>query len=175
MQYLGATSKQQNDLGSFPRKTIQHHSKPSLCPNHWCWSSWSWLVLWRPTRPSRTNSKIKMSFSYRGLECKSNKSRNTWNNRQVGIGVQNEVGKRLTEICQKNVPVIANTLFQQSKRWLYTQTSLDGQHQNQIMFFATKDGSALYFQEKQDLELIVAQIMSSLLKNSGLNLSRGNH
>jgi len=37
------------------------------------------------------------------------------------------------------------------------------------MFFAAKDGEALYFQEKQDLELIVAQIMSSLLQNSGLN------
>ena len=43
------------------------------------------------------------------------------------------------------------------------------------MFFAAKDGEALYFQEKQDLELIVAQIMSSLLQNSGLNLSRENH
>jgi len=43
------------------------------------------------------------------------------------------------------------------------------------MFFAAKDGEALYFQEKQDLELIVAQIMSSLLQNSGLNWSRENH
>ena len=40
---------------------------------------------------------------------------------------------------------------------------------NHILFFAAKDGEALYFQEKQDLELIVAQIMSSLLQNSGLN------
>ena len=38
-----------------------------------------------------------------------------------------------------------------------------------IMFFADKDGEALYSQQKQDLELTVAQTMSSLLQNSGLN------
>ena len=38
-----------------------------------------------------------------------------------------------------------------------------------IMFFAAKDGEALYGQQKQNLELTVAQIMSSLLQNSGLN------
>ena len=38
-----------------------------------------------------------------------------------------------------------------------------------IMFFAAKDGEALYSQQKQNLELTVAHIMSSLLQNSGLN------
>ena len=38
-----------------------------------------------------------------------------------------------------------------------------------IMFFVVKDGAALYSQQKQDLELTVAQIMKSLLQNSGLN------
>ena len=38
-----------------------------------------------------------------------------------------------------------------------------------IMFFAAKDGEALYSQQKQDLELTVAQIMKSLLSNSDLN------
>ena len=37
-----------------------------------------------------------------------------------------------------------------------------------IMFFAVQDGEALYSQQKQDLELTVAQIMSSLLQNSSL-------
>ena len=41
-------------------------------------------------------------------------------------GVQNEAGQRLTEFCQKNMLVIANTLFQQHKRRLYTWTSPDG-------------------------------------------------
>ena len=44
------------------------------------------------------------------------------------LGVQNEAGQRLIEFCQVNTLVIANTLFQQHKRRLYTWTSPDGQH-----------------------------------------------
>ena len=40
-------------------------------------------VLWRPTRPFRTNTQKRCPFHYRGLECKSRKLRNTWNNRQI--------------------------------------------------------------------------------------------
>ena len=46
---------------------------------------------------------------------------------KFGVGVQNEAGQRLTESCQENALVIANTLFQQHKRRLYTWTSPDGQ------------------------------------------------
>ena len=46
---------------------------------------------------------------------------------KFGLGMRNEAGKRLIEICQENAPVIANTLFQQHKRRLYTWTSPDGQ------------------------------------------------
>ena len=45
-----------------------------------------------------------------------------------GLGVQNESGQRLTEFCQENALVIANTFFQQCKRRLYTWTSPDGQY-----------------------------------------------
>ena len=45
---------------------------------------------------------------------------------KFGFGVQNEAGQRLTEFCQENALVIANTLFQQHKRRLYTWTSPDG-------------------------------------------------
>ena len=48
------------------------------------------------------------------------------------LGMQNEAGQRLIEFCQKNALVIVNTLFQQHKRRLYTWTSPDGQHRNQI-------------------------------------------
>ena len=44
-----------------------------------------------------------------------------------GLGVQNEAGQKLKEFCQENALVIANTLFQQHKRRLYTRTSPDGQ------------------------------------------------
>ena len=48
------------------------------------------------------------------------------------LGMRNEAGQRLIEFCQENALVIANTLFQQQKRRLYTWTSTDGQHRNQI-------------------------------------------
>ena len=66
-----------------------------------------------------------------------------------GLGVQKEAGQRLIEFCQENALVIANTLFQQHKRRLYTWTSPDGRHWNQIdIYFAAKDGEALYSQQK---------------------------
>ena len=49
---------------------------------------------------------------------------------KFGLVVQNEAGQRLTEFCQENTLVIANTLFQQHKRRLYTWTLPDGQYQN---------------------------------------------
>ena len=89
---------------------------------------------------------------------------------KFGLGVQNEAGQKLIEFCQENALVIENTLSQQHKRTLYTWTSPDGQHKIRlIIFFAAKDGEALYSQQKQDQELTVAQIMNSLLPNSDLN------
>ena len=46
---------------------------------------------------------------------------------KFGLGVQNEAGQRLTEFCQENTLVIANTFLQQQKRQLYTSTTPDGQ------------------------------------------------
>ena len=89
---------------------------------------------------------------------------------KFGLGVQNEAGQRLIEFCQENTLIIANTLFQQHKRRLYTWTSPDGQNRKKIDYiFAVNDGEALYSHEKQDWELTVAQIMNSLLPNSDLN------
>ena len=47
---------------------------------------------------------------------------------KFALRVENEAGQRLTEFCQENALVIANTLFKQHKRRLYTWTSPDGQH-----------------------------------------------
>ena len=51
---------------------------------------------------------------------------------KFGFGIHTEAEQRLIEFCQENALVIANTLFQQHKRRLYTWTSPDGQHQTQI-------------------------------------------
>ena len=77
---------------------------------------------------------------------------------KFGLGVQNEAGQRLIEFCQEN-----------------REDSTHGHHQmvnseiRLIIFFAAKDGEALYSQQKQDRKLTVAQIMNSLLPNSDLN------
>ena len=51
---------------------------------------------------------------------------------KFGHGIRNEAGQSLIEFCQENALLRANTLFQQHKRRLYTWTSSDSQHRNQI-------------------------------------------
>ena len=98
--------------------------------------------LYEPTRPSRTNTQKRCPFHHRGLEYKSRKSRNTWSNRQIGLGVQNEAGQRLLiEFCQENTLVTANTT---------REDCTHGHHQMVntkillITFFAAEDREALY-------------------------------
>ena len=91
-------------------------------------------VLRRPTRPSRTDTPKRCLFHYRGLECKVGSQEIPGVTGKFGLGEQNEAGQRLTEFCQQNALVIANTLFQQHKRRLYTWTSPDGQHRNQTAY-----------------------------------------
>ena len=89
---------------------------------------------------------------------------------KFALGVQNEVRQRLTEFCQENTLVIANTLLQQHKKRLnYGHHQMVDTKIRLMKFFAAKDGEALYSQQKQDHELTVVQIMNSLLPNSGLN------
>ena len=89
---------------------------------------------------------------------------------KFGLGVQNRAGQRLTEFCQENTLVIANTLFQEHKRRLYTGTSPDGQYRNQVDYIlCSQRWRHFYRQQKQDGEPTVVQIMNSLLPNSGLN------
>ena len=83
---------------------------------------------------------------------------------KFGLWIQNEAGQRLTEFCQDNKLVIANTLFQQNKRRLYTWISPVNTEIRLIIFFSASDGEALYSQQKQDLELT-----GSWLPNSDLN------
>ena len=89
---------------------------------------------------------------------------------KFGLGIQNEAGHRLIEFSQENTLVIANTLFQQHKRRLYTWTSpMVSTEIRLIIFLAKQDREALYSQQKQDQELTVAEIRNSLLPNSDWN------
>ena len=88
---------------------------------------------------------------------------------KIGLGVQNEVGQNLTEFCQENTLVIANTLFQHKRRLTHGHHQMVNTKIRLIIFFASKDGEALYTQQKEDRELTWAQIMNFLLPNSDLN------
>ena len=122
----------------------------------------SWPVLWRPTRPFRIfiigegNAKVG-SQETPGVTGK------------FGLGIRNEAGQRLIEFCQENALVIQTPSSNNTR-----EDSIHGHHQMvnikiRLIIFAAKNGEALYSQQKQDQELTVAQIMSSLLPNSDIN------
>ena len=108
---------------------------------------------------------------YRGLECKSRTSRNTWNNRQIWPWNTEWTRAKTNRVlprkytCHNKTPSSNNT----------REDSTHGHHQmvnteiRLIILFAAKDGEALYSQQKQDQELTVAQIMNSLLPYSDWN------
>ena len=92
---------------------------------------------------------------------------------KFGLGVQNEAGQSLTEFCQENSLIIANTLFQQHKRRLYTWTSPDGQYQNQIdyILYSQKRRSSIQSAKTRlrsdcgsDHELLIAKFRLKLKK-----------
>ena len=128
------------------------------------------MVPRRPTRPSRTNTPKDVLFIIGDWNAEVGSQVIPGITGKFGLGVHNEAGRMLTEFCQENTLIIANTLFQQNRR-----DSTHGHHEmvnteiRLIIFFAAKDGEALYSQQKQDQELTVAQIMNSLLPNSDLN------
>jgi len=92
---------------------------------------------------------------------------------KFGLGVQNEAGQRLIDICQENTLVIANTLFQQHKRRLYTWTSPDGQYHNRIDYILCSQRGRTSIQSAKtrlgadcgsDHELLIAKFRLKLKK-----------
>ena len=132
MQYLDAISKRQDDLCSFPRQpfiiTVIHvYALTSNAEEAEVEQFYEDIQ-----DPLELITKKSCPFHYRGLECKSRKSRDTRVTGKFGVRIQSETGQRLTEFCRQNALVIANTLSQQHKRRLYTCTSPDSKHRNQI-------------------------------------------
>ena len=154
--------KQQNDLDSFPRQTIQYYSNPSLCPNNWCLRSWGWTVKWDLQELLELTPKIDILFIIENWNAKVGSQQIPGLRSKFGLGVQNEAGQRLTEFCQENALLIADTLSQQRKRQLYTWTSPYRQYQNQIDYILCSHRWRSSIQSKnKDPELTAAQIISS--------------
>ena len=141
----------------------------------WDWDeNWPFPVLWPLLSfpnfmaywVQHFQSIKKMSPHYRGLECRSSKSRNTWSNRQIWPDSTEWSRAKANRVLPRKQTPSSNNTREDS-------THGDSQMVNTkirlIIFFAAKDGEALYSQQKQDWELTVAQIMNSLLPNSDLN------
>ena len=89
---------------------------------------------------------------------------------KFGLGVQSEAGQRLKRVLPRECNGHSKHPLPTTK-----EKTTHGHHQmvdseiRLIIFFAAKDGEALYSQQKQDQELTVGQIMNSLLPNLHLN------
>ena len=78
---------------------MQYHSNPKLCPSHWCQRSWSWTVLWRPTRLSTANTKKDVLFIIGDWNAKVGSQEIPGVTDKFGPEVQYEAGQKLTELC----------------------------------------------------------------------------
>ena len=128
------------------------------------------MVLWKPTRPSRTNTPKDYLLIIGDWNAKVGSQELPGVTGKFGLEIQNEAGQRLTKFCQENTLVRANTLFQQHKRRLYIWTSPDGQYRNQTDYILCSQRWRSSIQStKTRPELTVAQIMNSWFPNSDLN------
>ena len=153
----------------FPRQIIQYHGNPSyaLISNT---EEAEVEQFYEDLKDLLENTPKKCHFHYRRLECQSRSQETPGVTHKFGLGIQNEAGQRLIEFCQENALIIATPSSNNTR-----EDSTQGHHQmvnteiRLIIFFAAKDGEALYSRQIQDQELTVAQIMNALLPNSDLN------
>ena len=90
------------------------------------------MVLWWSTRPPRSNTKKSCPFHHRGLEWKSRKSRDTWSNRQVWPWSTEWSRAKSNRVLPRECTGHSKRPLPTTQRWLYTWTSPEGQHWNQI-------------------------------------------
>ena len=134
------------------------------------------LKLTSSTRSSRTNTKKGVLFIIGDWNAKVGSQEIPGVTGKFGLGVQNEAGQMLIEFCQENTLVIANTLFQQHKRWLYTGTSpwtlnMDNTEIRLIIFFPQRLRSSIQSAKTRpgancgsDHELLIAKFRFKLKK-----------
>ena len=114
--------------------------------------------------------KKRCPFHYRGLECKSRKSRDTWSSRQIWPWSTKQSRSKVNRVLPRECTGhTKNPLPTTQEKTTHGHHQMVNTEIRLIIFFAAKDGEALYSQQKQDWELTVAQIMNFLLPNSDLN------
>ena len=166
MQYLSAISKTEWFLFiSKANHSILGWSKS--VPQPVCWRSWSWMVLWRPTRVSRTNTKKRCPFYYKGLECKRRKSRNTWSNREIWPwSTEWSRAKANRVLPREHTGHSKHPLPTTQEKTVHRDITRWSMPKSDWLYFLQPKMEKLYTVSKNKTG---AQIMNSLLPNSDLN------
>ena len=127
------------------------------------------MVLWRPTRPSRTKTKKRCPFHHRGLECKSGKSRDTWNNRQIWPwSTEWSRAKANRLLPRERTDHRKHTLPTTQEMTLHMDiTRNDGQHRNQIDYIQPKMEKLYTVSENKTGSWLWLRSWIPLLPNSG--------
>ena len=122
------SQKRQNDLSSSPRQTIQITVIQVYAPNSNAEEAEVERLYEDLQDLLKLTPKKDVLFIIEDWNAKVGSQETAGVTGKFGLGMQDEAGQRLIEFSQENAVVIANTLFQQHKRRLYTWTSPDGQH-----------------------------------------------
>ena len=125
------SQKRQNELCSFTRQTIQYHIIQAYAPTSNAEEAEVELFYQDLQDLLELTPKKDVVFIIGDWNAKVGSPETPGVTGKFGLGVRNEAEQRLTEFCHENALVVANTIFQQHKRRLYTWTSQDGQHRNQ--------------------------------------------
>ena len=152
----------------FQSKPPQHHSNPSLCPNHWCQKSWCWLVLQHLLKLTPKKEKRKRChFHHIGLECESRKSRDTWNNRKVWPWSTKWSRSKANRVWSREHASHSKHLFPTTQEvTLHMDITRCSIPKSDWLYSLQPKMEKLYTVSKNKT---VAQIMNFLLQNSGLN------
>ena len=105
------SQKQQNDLCSFPRQTIQYHGNPSLCPSSNAEEAEVEQFYQDPQDVLELTPPQTVLFIIGDWNASVGSQETPGVTGKFGLAVWNEAGQRLIEFCQDNALVIANTLF----------------------------------------------------------------
>ena len=154
------------------RQIIQYQSNPGLCRISNVETAEA-VVLWTPTETFRTNTQKRCPFHYKGLECKSRQSRDTWSNRQIWPWSPQWGRTKANRVLLRECTGHSKYPLPKHKTELSTWTSLNDQSPNQTDYILCSQRWKCSIQSEKtslgadcgsDLELLIAKFRLKLKK-----------
>ena len=169
MQYLDAVSKM-TEWSLFLSKASHSLSQYNLSmPQPVVLKKLKFNVSMKTTRPSRTNSPKRCPFHYRGLECKSRKSRDTWGNRQIWCWSTEWSRAKANRVLPRECTGHSKHLLSTTQKTLHMDITRWSIPKSDWLYSLQPKIEKCYSYQQKDPEPTVAQIMNSLLPNSDWN------